>query len=64
MERVGGSLMAVGLILAAISGILYFLNLPIFNPVAVAWVIFGALIGTGLAGGGMALRSIWDSPNT
>lgn len=61
MERISVSLIATGLIVAAVTSILYFLDLPILDRTAIAWTIVVGLIGAGLAGLGMALNSIWKS---
>ena len=58
-ERIAGTGIFVGLVIAVIAAILYFLKLPIFNEIAVSWVIFAGLFGAGLAGIGLALKGIW-----
>lgn len=60
MERVSVSLITAGVIIAAVSTILFFLKLPILNEEVVSWTIVAGLVGAGVTGLGMALKATWS----
>lgn len=60
MERTNETLIVLGVITAIVSGVLYFLDLPIFNPTIVAWVLTIGLVGAAVAAFGLFSRKIWS----
>ncbi len=62
MERIAVTVATVGVLIAIVSGILYFLELPILTAITMSWLIVGGLVGGAAAIGGLIIRSIWEKP--
>lgn len=59
--HITGTIIAVGIISAITSAILYFMHLPIFDEVSLAWVFVAGLLSAALSASALAVRSIWES---
>lgn len=55
------TLIALGVISAGTSAILYFMRLPIFDQVSLAWVFCAGLLSAAVAAASVAVRSIWEN---
>lgn len=60
LSRLTASTVVIGLVLAAVCAILYFMDLPIFDPVTVSWLFVVALASAGTAVVAFAIKQIWD----
>jgi uncharacterized membrane-anchored protein YitT (DUF2179 family) len=52
---------AIGLVVAIISAILYFMRLPIFDAISLAWVFLYGLLFAGLAVLAITVSQIWGN---
>lgn len=59
--KLSGSIIAIGVITAITSAIFYFMRLPIFDEIDLAWTITIGLVAAAIAALSLALRSIWDT---
>jgi hypothetical protein len=59
--HITGSIIAVGIISAITMAILYFMHLPIFDDVDLAWLFVVGLGSAAISAATLAVRSIWSN---
>lgn len=59
--KVSGTVIAIGLTTAVVAAILYFMALPIFDEIDLAWTFVAGLVGAAIAALTLALRAIWSN---
>lgn len=57
--KISGSITALGIVTAIVTAILYFMRLPIFDEVDLAWTFFIGLIAAAVAVLSFIMRAIW-----
>lgn len=58
--HITGTITALGIIAAITSAILYFMRLPIFDAISLAWVFVAGLLSAAASISAFAVRAIWD----
>lgn len=59
--HITGTIIALGIIAAITTAILYFMQLPIFDAVSLAWVFVAGLLSAAASASALAVRAIWET---
>ena len=58
-SRLALTVVTVGIFAAIASAILYFMGLPIFDEIDIAWIFVYGLVSATIAGIALGLREVW-----
>ena len=59
--KICGTVGAVGIVVAVVTTILYFMQLPIFSERDIAWTFTGGLVAAAIGVLSIIIRAIWDN---
>lgn len=60
-DQIFATVATIGFIIAVVCGLLTWVELPVFDPITLAWISFAGLISAAIATAALILPNIWSN---